>query len=135
MLKRLTPEFVDEVPELMAPGKLYVSRKFNVAMHVCPCGCGGEVTTRLGPGGWTLAENGNGTVSLRPSVGPSTQRCKSHYWITNNDVDWLPPMTTRQIAAVQAKDAAIRQAAFKAARGPWYVRLISRLLSLFRAGE
>lgn len=134
MMNRLTPEYVTEIPEPMEPGKIYISKPFKLAMHLCACGCGGEVTTRLGPGGWALTEH-PGSVSLFPSIGPSTLRCRSHYVLRRGGVDWLPPMTERQIVAVQAKDAAYRKSEFQAARGAWYARFGRWLTRLFRGAS
>lgn len=129
-INRLKPEFVTEVPRPMHPGVLYVSDPFKLAMHLCCCGCGGEVSTRYGAGGWTLTLDG-GEATLYPSIGPSTLRCRSHYWIQKGHVSWLPRMTDAEIAASRARDAAKRQRAFAAA-APWYVRLWRWLLGIIQ---
>ena len=97
----LTPQFVDSVPmpEAMQPGALYISIKYDSASHRCACGCGLEVVTPLSRSGWTL--HYDGTVSLTPSIGNQEIRCRSHYWIRNNQIQWLPQFTYEQVQAVR----------------------------------
>lgn len=60
-------EDVRHAPETLQPGVLYVSAEYGTALHLCACGCEGEVATPLRPKdplGWTLTE-----VTLRPCVG------------------------------------------------------------------
>lgn len=83
----LTPQLVEHVPEEMVDGVLYISKRFGVIMHRCCCGCGSEVVTHLGGGGWQAKEE-SGLVSLTPSIGNYQIPCKSHYWIENNKVRW-----------------------------------------------
>jgi Family of unknown function (DUF6527) len=133
---QLTPEFVDHVPEAMEPGKLYVSIRFNMAMHVCCCGCGGEVATRISPSAWKLFYNGR-DVSLWPSIGPSTSECRSHYVVCNGAVHWLPRMSAAEVQHVRRKDAKTRAAFYRVpvqsaataeSRVPWWKGMLSRLL-------
>lgn len=79
--------FVDIIPDTFEEGILYISLDYGTVMHKCPCGCGNEVNTPLTPTDWKMIYNGE-TVSLKPSVGNWSFDCKSHYWITNNVVDW-----------------------------------------------
>jgi putative component of toxin-antitoxin plasmid stabilization module len=41
----LTPVFVDDMPERLEEGRLYVSERHSLAMHLCCCGCREEVVT------------------------------------------------------------------------------------------
>ena len=66
---------------------VYVSEKYETAIHKCCCGCGNEVVTPIGEGGWTLTYE-FGLLSLNPSIGNQKLPCKSHYWIKNNTVVW-----------------------------------------------
>ncbi len=78
---------VRHVPEILHPGVLYVSADFGVAVHLCACGCGGEVVTPLrpqSPNGWTL----DGTT-LRPCIGNQSWACGSHYYVTKGRIQWL----------------------------------------------
>lgn len=86
--KILTPVLVDEIPSTdeMQPEILYISHKYGTAVHYCACGCGEEVVTPLSPEGWTL--HFNGRFSLTPSIGNFQFPCRSHYFITNEEVCW-----------------------------------------------
>jgi hypothetical protein len=84
----LRPEYVEFIPDDPAAGILYISEKYRVAIHLCPCGCGNQVVTPLEPGrGWDLSGE-KGVVTLRPSIGSWNLPCRSHYFITANSVQW-----------------------------------------------
>ena len=83
--------FVDNIPDKseMKNGTLYISLKYNVAIHKCACGCGNEVVTPLDePNGWVLSYNGK-SISLYPSIGNWNLPCQSHYWIQKGQVCWV----------------------------------------------
>lgn len=80
-------EFVERVPKKMEEHVLYISLSFNMAMHLCPCGCCKEVATKISPARWKLIYDGE-TVSLKPSVRNTGLPCQSHYFITRNQVEW-----------------------------------------------
>lgn len=88
--------FVEFIPESLEEGVLYVSKKYYTASHKCFCGCGEEVVTPITPTDWTLYEQ-NGKVSLRPSVGNWRLKCRSHYYITNNQIQWMGDMSQSKI--------------------------------------
>ena len=102
-IKNIRPEFVEFIPERLAPGVLYISKRYATASHLCCCGCGLEVVTPLNAAKWHLTEQ-DGTVSLRPSVGNWSFPCQSHYWIVGNQVRWAAGMSPERIAAVKARD-------------------------------
>lgn len=102
-INRLTPEFVDFIPEQPAPGVLYISKRYATALHLCCCGCGQEVVTPLNPAKWQLREN-NGAVTLTPSIGSWSLPCQSHYLIIDSQVRWAKSMAPEKIAAVKARD-------------------------------
>lgn len=91
-------ERVRYMPKDLKPGVLYVSEEFDIAMHLCACGCGSKVKTPLGPTEWSVAETDSGP-SLSPSVGNWQQPCKSHYWIDRGEIRWASKWTPEQIAA------------------------------------
>lgn len=107
-LTSITPVFVGSVPEQLEPGILYVSEENDVVMHLCCCGCGQEVVTPLSPAEWSIRRSGN-VVSLRPSIGNWDYPCRSHYWITNNRIEWASPMSNKQIAIVKERDRIDKQ--------------------------
>lgn len=90
-LKNVKPQFVDEIPSTKKHGDLYISKKYEIAVHLCACGCGVETVTPLhdrGPRTWKLEENGK-KVTLSPSIGNQTFPCKSHYFIKNDIIEWV----------------------------------------------
>jgi hypothetical protein len=84
------------MPEVLEPGVLYVSEEFEVAGHLCACGCGNKVMTPLGPVDWSFEEV-NGGPTLRPSIGSWQLPCRSHYWIVSGMVSWAGQWTPEQI--------------------------------------
>lgn len=85
----------------MGLGNLYISSKYSIAGHICPCGCGREVVTKLSPARWRITFDGE--VSLWPSVAAAGMPCNSHYFITRGEVDWRRDLTAAQ--AVRAREA------------------------------
>jgi hypothetical protein len=78
---------VEFMPEPLEPGVLYVSRKYEVAIHLCACGCALETVTPIGAGDWTLTV-ADGKATLSPSIGNWQFPCRSHYWICGGAVVW-----------------------------------------------
>ena len=82
---------VVHVPEVLQPGILYVSKRFETCIHLCACGCGGQVVTPQDPDkGWVLTGTDD-VVTLRPSIHNPKTWCPSdaHYYITDNKINWL----------------------------------------------
>lgn len=88
---RIEAEFVPRIPELLSDGILYICLPCNVAVHLCACGCKEKVVTPIDPKGWSMIYDGD-TVSLNPSIGNGVYKCRSHYYIRNNEIKWLPPI-------------------------------------------
>jgi len=107
-IKRITPIFVEFIPENIEDGKLYISEVYQTAIHKCCCGCGEEVVTPLSPADWQLRKVGQ-KVSLRPSIGNWNYRCKSHYFITENRIEWAKKFSQEQIYEVQKRDKVAKQ--------------------------
>lgn len=101
-LRHITPEFVNEIPRELDPGKLYVCCRYRAVKHLCACGCGVEINIPLHPTGWKLTCDGV-SVSLSPSIGNWSEKCQSHYWIISNKVQWAPKLSKHQI--LQARRA------------------------------
>jgi len=99
-------EFVEFIPEELAPRTLYVSVDYATAAHACFCGCGEKVVTPISPIGWQLLFDGD-TVSLHPSVGNWSFRCQSHYWVKRDQVHWAETMSPAQIAQGRRQDRAM----------------------------
>lgn len=99
----LLAEFVEFIPDKLESGKLYISRRYSTAAHLCCCGCGLEVVTPLNSAQWQFLEY-NGKISLYPSIGSWSFPCQSHYWITEGRVQWASAMSSQMIAAVKKRD-------------------------------
>jgi hypothetical protein len=131
----ICPEFVDRIPKTLNNGVIYISRKFATAAHNCCCGCGTKIVTPLKPGRWRLEERGN-FVSISPSIGNWSAACQSHYWITNNHINWAQALTPEAIAANRASDERVRQVVYaerlSRERGFWQ-RLWDRIKALWTA--
>lgn len=86
------PEFVVTMPDKkdMKDGILYISDEYELAIHRCFCGCGGQSVTPTGDNRklheWSI-KNVDGKVSLNPSI--LNRFCGSHYYIRGNRVEWL----------------------------------------------
>jgi hypothetical protein len=109
--RQITFEFVDLIPAEREEGKLYISIKYRTAVHNCFCGCGMKVVTPIRPTGWQLTYDGD-SVSLNPSVGNWSFKCRSHYVIRGNRALPAGPMTHDQIEAGRDRDQAVRAAYF-----------------------
>lgn len=82
-------QFVETVPSELKDGILYICISCNVIVHKCACGCGEKtVTPIVQKYGWKMTYDGQ-TITLRPSVGNFSIQCQSHYYITENRVEWL----------------------------------------------
>jgi hypothetical protein len=101
--ERLAHRFVDDMPEQLEPGHLYVSVRYATAMHLCACGCGREVVTPLSPAQWKMTFDGE-TVSLSPSIGSWALPCRSHYLITRDKVIDAPRWSEDEVAKGHARD-------------------------------
>lgn len=100
----ITHEFVEYIPDRIENGTIYVSVTFATAVHKCFCGCGSEVITPLSPTDWRLTFDGK-TISLYPSIGNWSFACKSHYWISNNRVEWAKKWSEGRINAARKQDS------------------------------
>jgi hypothetical protein len=93
---------VESFPTPMEPGVLYVSLTYATAGHICPCGCGREVVTKLSPARYRIVFDGE--VSLKPSVAATGLPCNSHYFITRGGVAWHAKLGREQAARAQVAD-------------------------------
>lgn len=87
---------VVNMPVEIESGILYVSEKYGVAGHLCPCGCGNKIITPLDDTEWELTKQ-NDKPTLYPSVGNWQLDCRSHYWIRNGKIVWAGQWTDEQI--------------------------------------
>lgn len=100
----LQHKFVEFIPETIKQGVLYVSIEYSTAVHKCVCGCGNEVVTPLSPTDWEIMFNGK-NVTLYPSIGNWSVKCKSHYWISKGKVKYARNWDESEIEFCREKDA------------------------------
>ena len=96
-------KFVENIPDNLEDGIIYVSMGYGTVVHKCCCGCGKEVVTPLSPSDWQLIFDGE-SVSLYPSIGNWSFDCKSHYWIKNSRVVWSRKWSKKEIDAARRLD-------------------------------
>lgn len=108
MMKKFKYKFIEIIPDNIDPDTLYISAEYKTAIHLCPCGCKSEVATPLSPDDWQLTFDGD-SVSLYPSIGSWGLPCQSHYWITNNIIEWAPKWNREQINRGRKEDGRNRK--------------------------
>ena len=133
MIESFRLERVQYVPKTLELGVLYVAEEFDIAAHLCACGCGSKVTTPLGPMEWNVTEKG-GLPTLSPSVGNWQLSCRSHYLIIAGKTHWAGQWSEAQVLAGRRAEEK-RRTAYYASRAherkPW-VRFWKWLRGLFR---
>jgi hypothetical protein len=110
--KTLQHRFVENMPDQLEEGILYISLAYCIAIHNCVCGCGNEVSTPISPAGWEVTFDGE-TVSLSPSIGNWSFTCQSHYFITRGEVRQAFTWTSKQIKKGREADAKDAKRYFK----------------------
>jgi hypothetical protein len=92
-MKTFQHKFVEYIPDNIEEGVLYISIPYKSAAHNCFCGCGNIVYTPLIKGRWSLIFQA-GEISLYPSIGSANLECRSHYFLTENTVEWMRPFSS-----------------------------------------
>lgn len=90
-LSELIPVMVEFIPKIKEHGKLYISKEYKVAVHLCACGCGIQTVTPFNTSGeWSLIDK-SGLITLSPSIGNFTGESPyhAHYFIRENKVIWV----------------------------------------------
>jgi hypothetical protein len=100
------------MPKDLKPGILYVSEEFDIAIHLCACGCGTKIKTPIGATEWSIRET-HGGPTLRPSVGNWQEACQSHYLIINGEIVWADKWTAEEISAGRDREERRRSAYYK----------------------
>lgn len=113
----LKPVFVDFIPSEVVTGSIYISIKFSTATHKCACGCGSEVVTPLSPTDWKMTYDGK-TITLYPSIGNWSFKCKSHYWVRQNRIDWAENWSSVDISKNRAYDRSQKEKYFRPTQFP-----------------
>lgn len=133
MIDSFRLERVKYVPKELQPGVIYVADDFDIAVHLCACGCGTKVTTPLGPTEWRVTDASGGPTVV-PSIGNWQLPCRSHYVITGGKILWAGQWSEERIKAGRNAERHRREA-YYAARAhdrKWWVRLGRWLRSLFQ---
>lgn len=97
-MTELEHRFVEFIPKELEDDVIYISMRFKTIVHKCVCGCGNKTVTPLSPTDWKLIFNGK-YISVAPSIGNWSFPCQSHYWITDNRVEWACKWTEGEIRA------------------------------------
>lgn len=113
MTEKLILVRVQYMPRSLEQGILYYSEEFEVAGHLCPCGCGNKVITPIGPTEWSFTETENG-ATLYPSIGNWELPCRTHYWIEDGQILLSGQWSHKQIAAGRRREEQNRKAHYKA---------------------
>ena len=116
--------WVEDMPDTMVRGEIYISPKHRLTEHLCACGCGAEVSLPLDPSEWSLKYDGK-TISLDPSIGNERIPCKSHYMILRNRTTWCRRISTMEATKKREKDRAkkLDQVAKTRRQRFWWQRL------------
>lgn len=127
-------KFVEFIPEELEEKTLYISLEHRSAMHKCMCGCGEEIVTPISPDDWELTFNGE-SISLYPSIGNWSYRCRSHYWIKRGRVIWAEDWSDEKVYASRNAQKAMpvidvepefeRSIAAKKNSESWFTRLFN----------
>lgn len=116
-VNHLAARFVDDVPETLDPGNLYVSIEHGTMAHLCACGCGNEVVLPVSPTDWRLTWDGE-QLSVSPSVGSWSLPCRSHYVIARGRVQWAGDWSREEIEVGRRRDRRIKVARQQADQVP-----------------
>jgi hypothetical protein len=117
-MKIIQHKFVEFIPEQLEEGILYISIEYCTAIHKCVCGCGNQVVTPISPTDWQITFNGK-SISLYPSIGNWNFNCKSHYWITKNQVNFARKWSDFEIANGKKSEGKQKNKYYNKKK-PWY---------------
>lgn len=116
------------IPKQLGPGVVYHNADFELAALLCACGCGHRVTL-LVPDSHQVTSRG-GLASVSPSIAVCDAPCKSHYFITEGKVQWLPAFSPAQATAVMRGQIA-RHASLDKGRS-WMGRMWDTLMETIK---
>lgn len=82
--------FVQNIPKVLEDKTFYICLKYNIVAHLCACGCQRVVYTPIDrKNGWTFTYDGY-EITLSPSIGNYGFPCKSHYYVKQSRIIWMP---------------------------------------------
>lgn len=120
---------VEKIPKQLDPDVVYHNQDFELAALLCACGCGHRVTL-LVPDSHQVFSN-RGLASVIPSIAVCDAPCKSHYFITDGRVEWLPAFSASQASAVMRGQIARHASNDK--RRSWIGRLWDSLVQVIKS--
>lgn len=88
-VERFDHQFVEFIPSSPYEGVIYVSLEYRTIVHLCACGCGTKVVCNLSPTASAMTFDGE-SITINPSIGNWSFDCRSHYFIRQNCVAWIP---------------------------------------------
>ena len=93
---KIVPVFVEFIPTELESNCLYISIDYKIMAHKCACGCGNIIYTPIDrKDGWVLSYDGE-SVTIKPSIGNWNLKCRSHYYIIDNYIDWITRRTSSE---------------------------------------
>lgn len=102
-MKTIHHKFVEFIPDHLEEGIIYITIEYRTAVHKCVCGCGNKVVTPISPTDWRLTYDGQ-TITLYPSIGNWNFDCKSHYFITKNNIEFVRKWSNKEIESGRKAD-------------------------------
>lgn len=125
---RFVYQAVERIPNQLKPETVYHSEEFELAGLLCACGCGHRVTLLVPDSHQVYCEGGLATI--RPSIAVCDGPCKSHYFISAGQVEWLAAYSTETAKSLMQKQI-FRHVANDAKSKSWLARLRSAARQLF----
>jgi hypothetical protein len=119
---------VERIPKDLSDGIVYHNDDFELGAMLCACGCGHRVDLLVPDSHQISSENGLATI--RPSIAVCDAPCRSHYYISAGQVEWLPAFTQAHAKAVMRNQIA-RHVSRDSRRPSWIDRLWTTLIRAF----
>lgn len=124
-MTKISLVYVHSFPKILDKEILYVSKEFEIATHLCPCGCKNKIITPLNPAKWSFTDH-KGKPTLFPSIGNWQLPCRSHYWIRKGVIEWSNQWTEKEIQQGRKMEEIKREKYFnsrKKSRGSFWKKV------------
>lgn len=117
---------VEKTPKELEEGVVYLNVEYELATLKCACGCGHKVVL-LYPDGHSVIDDG-GYATIYPSVGVWDAPCRSHFFVTQGQVEWCNSWSDEKIKHFMN---AQRTRHDQEGRQPWWVRMVNLIRGFF----
>lgn len=97
-------QIVERIPKKLDDGIVYHNIEFELAALLCACGCGHRITL-LVPDSHQISSK-DGLATIRPSIGVFDAECRSHFFVTAGQVEWMSAFNAHQAALVMQQQIA-----------------------------